>query len=132
MSGQDGFSVETIYLTTDSEQQAMARYHDEHEKDPNERVKTSQTLSREFWKGQLHGSGLGRTPIHATHMRPRCSVIPGGMWPPQVAKPIILWETEMYNILTESRNTITIRGTETTLDKSRISRGNEGGDKSVT
>lgn len=55
----------------------MARYHDEHKMPPSKRVKTSHTLSREFWKGQLHGSGLGRNPIHATHMRPRCSVIPG-------------------------------------------------------
>lgn len=57
----------------------MARYHDEHEQLPEEREKTNRTLSREFWKGQLHGGGLGRKPIHATHMRSRCSVIPGGM-----------------------------------------------------
>lgn len=58
----------------------MARYHGEHEKAPEERVKSKKTLSREFWKGQLHGSGLGRKPIHATHMRSRCSVIPRGKW----------------------------------------------------
>lgn len=58
----------------------MARYHDEHEEIPEKRVKTNKTLSRQFWKGQLHGSGLGRHPIHATHMRSRCSIIPGGMY----------------------------------------------------
>jgi hypothetical protein len=72
--------LKKVSLTLHFIQQAMARYHDEHgEKDRNKRVKTNHTLSREFWKGQLHGSGLGRNPIHATHMRPRCSVIPGGM-----------------------------------------------------
>lgn len=77
-----GFAPRPIYdisLMPHAGQQAMARYHGEHRQNVEKRVKTSQTLSREFWKGQLHGSGLGRTPIHATHMRPRCSVIPGGM-----------------------------------------------------
>jgi len=31
-------------------------------------------LRREFWRGQVHGGSEG--PIHARHMRPRCSVIP--------------------------------------------------------
>ncbi|KAJ0114784.1 hypothetical protein J7T55_004525 [Diaporthe amygdali] len=66
-----------IHLPANHMGQAMSRYHCEHEKDTDKRVKTNQTLSREFWKGQLHGSGLGRNPIHATHMRSRCSVIPG-------------------------------------------------------
>ncbi|KAL2277074.1 hypothetical protein FJTKL_00213 [Diaporthe vaccinii] len=57
---------------------AMARYHNEDgEGIVENRVKTNKTLSREFWKGQLHGSGPGRNPIHATHMRSRCSIIPG-------------------------------------------------------
>ncbi|KAG6356053.1 hypothetical protein INS49_015438 [Diaporthe citri] len=58
-------------------EKAMARYHEEDRDIPEKRVKTNKTLSRQFWKGQLHGSGLGRNPIHATHMRSRCSVIPG-------------------------------------------------------
>lgn len=80
MLGSDDSPVNATYLMSSCEQQAMARYHDEDDQDANRRVKTSHTLSRQFWKGQLHGSGLGRTPIHATHMRPRCSVIPGGTW----------------------------------------------------
>jgi len=31
-------------------------------------------LRREFWRGQVHGGSKG--PVHARHMRPRCSVIP--------------------------------------------------------
>jgi len=31
-------------------------------------------LRREFWRGQVHGGNEG--PVHARHMRPRCSVIP--------------------------------------------------------
>lgn len=77
MFASDGVLLEVLYLIFHLEQTAMARYHDEHR--PEERVKTNRTLSREFWKGQLHGSGLGRNPVHATHMRSRCSVIPGGM-----------------------------------------------------
>lgn len=53
-------------------------------------------LAREYWKGQMHGSGptdrmtsiQGGTPIldarrggpvHARHMRSKCSLIPRGM-----------------------------------------------------
>lgn len=72
--------LESINLIFDFGQHAMARYHNEDGEDIVEnRVKTNKTLSREFWKGQLHGSGPGRNPIHATHMRSRCSIIPGGM-----------------------------------------------------
>ena len=56
----------------------MARYHNETELKPDEREKANRTLSREFWRGQLHGNGLGKSPIHARHMRSRCSSIPLG------------------------------------------------------
>lgn len=37
---------------------------------------TNQTLSPELWRGQLYGSSLENCPIHARHMRSRCSSIP--------------------------------------------------------
>ncbi|KUI59766.1 hypothetical protein VP1G_07029 [Cytospora mali] len=40
-------------------EQAMARVYLEENIEPKERTKTNQTLSREYWRGQLHGSGLG-------------------------------------------------------------------------
>lgn len=33
---------------------------------------TNQTLAREFWRGQVHGAGLDKHPIHARHLRTRC------------------------------------------------------------
>jgi hypothetical protein len=45
--------------------------------------KSEKVLSREFWRGQLHGGGgvggggVGG-PVHARHMRSRCSLIPVG------------------------------------------------------
>jgi hypothetical protein len=72
-------------------QEAMARYYDEdsgnhsdtqvHSKKSS---KAEKLLSREYWRGQLHG-GAGVTgnsiagPVHARHMRSRCSLIPLGM-----------------------------------------------------
>lgn len=107
--GRLSYPVEPIYLISNFEQQAMARYHDEHKQDVEKREKTSHTLSREFWKGQLHGSGVGRTPIHATHMRPRCSVIPGGMLSYlQALEPTISWNAGTDSVLTQPRNTIFI------------------------
>jgi len=37
-------------------------------------VRYEKLLRREFWRGQVHGGSEG--PVHARHMRPRCSVIP--------------------------------------------------------
>lgn len=61
-------------------QQAIARYYGEHlEPNPVKRRMTNQTLAREFWRGQVHGAGLDKHPIHARHMRARCLSIPLGM-----------------------------------------------------
>jgi hypothetical protein len=69
----------------------MARYYDENTgehsdtKSPSKiSSKAERVLSREFWRGQLHGGGgvggVGVTgPVHARHMRSRCSLIPLGM-----------------------------------------------------
>ncbi|UKZ47530.1 hypothetical protein TrVGV298_001750 [Trichoderma virens] len=35
----------------------------------------SQLLSREYWRGQLHGAGIGKDLIHLRYMRPRCAHI---------------------------------------------------------
>jgi hypothetical protein len=62
----------------------MARYYDEEVGDHNERKNSSKMskaeklLNREFWRGQLHGGDTGNGPVHARHMRSRCSVIPMG------------------------------------------------------
>ncbi|KAK7973144.1 hypothetical protein PG988_007278 [Apiospora saccharicola] len=86
-------------------EKAMARYYNEdpkplddmhHAYSPNGR-KTEKLLSREFWRGQMHGSSAygsnSRTqsgnasypaedwakkggPIHARHMRSKCAIIP--------------------------------------------------------
>lgn len=69
-------------------QEAVARYYDEdteafapdHLKPRGPRHAKSSTerlLSPEFWRGQMHGGG-SKGPIHARHMRPRCSIIPSG------------------------------------------------------
>ncbi|KAI9150693.1 hypothetical protein HJFPF1_10469 [Paramyrothecium foliicola] len=61
--------------------QAMARYYGVCHVEPDDHKPISnmsdceRVLSREFWRGQMHGSG-GRAPVHARHMRSRCSVIP--------------------------------------------------------
>ncbi len=69
----------------------MARYYNEDTgehsdtKSPsNISSKAEKVLSREFWRGQVHGGGgvggVGVTgPVHARHMRSRCSLIPLGM-----------------------------------------------------
>lgn len=55
-------------------------------------ARTGNVLSRGFWGGQMYGSGergiathvVGheqKPPIHARHMRPRCSMIPRGESP---------------------------------------------------
>lgn len=59
-------------------EQAMARYHNEDKLASEKRKRTNKTLSRENWRGQLHGSGLGKSPVHSRHMRSRCSTIPQG------------------------------------------------------
>lgn len=69
----------------------MARYYDEDSGDhsdtkgPNKTSsKAEKVLSREFWRGQVHGgggvggSGVGGGPVHARHMRSRCSLVPIG------------------------------------------------------
>jgi hypothetical protein len=69
----------------------MARYYDEESgnhsdtRTPNNMSsKAEKVLSREFWRGQLHGGGgvgggVSNGPVHARHMRSRCSLIPIGM-----------------------------------------------------
>lgn len=93
------------------QQKAIARYYNEepkplddkhHAYSPHGR-KTEKLLSREFWRGQMHGSsaygsnlrtGSGNAsyqasyqaedwirrggPIHARHMRSKCAIIPRG------------------------------------------------------
>ncbi|KAK7740946.1 hypothetical protein SLS53_005009 [Cytospora paraplurivora] len=54
----------------------MARYHEEDGAEANERTKTNRTLSREHWEGQVHRGGLGKSAIHARHMRSRFALIP--------------------------------------------------------
>lgn len=59
-----------------SSQKAMARYYEEDGTTHEQRTRTNQTLSPELWRGQLYGSSLENCPIHARHMRSRCSSIP--------------------------------------------------------
>ncbi|CZR52676.1 uncharacterized protein PAC_02553 [Phialocephala subalpina] len=71
-------------------EEAMARYYDEesgnHSDTQMPSKKSSRAeklLSREYWRGQLHGgSGVAGNsiagPVHARHMRSRCSLIPLG------------------------------------------------------
>ncbi|KAK6857195.1 hypothetical protein PG995_007382 [Apiospora arundinis] len=88
-------------------EKAIARYYNEkpeplddrHRTYSRKEKKTEKLLSREFWRGQMHGSSaydsnpgsqLGnapystedwaksRGPIHARHMRSRCALIPRG------------------------------------------------------
>ncbi|EHK22490.1 uncharacterized protein TRIVIDRAFT_60656 [Trichoderma virens Gv29-8] len=40
----------------------------------------SQLLSREYWRGQLHGAGIGKDLIHLRYMRPRCAHISGWLF----------------------------------------------------
>ncbi|TAQ87980.1 hypothetical protein B7494_g3667 [Chlorociboria aeruginascens] len=63
-------------------EEAIARYYNEdrgeydYRKSPDYRVKSSNILCREFWTAQQHG---GRNdPIHARHMRSKCSDISRG------------------------------------------------------
>jgi hypothetical protein len=73
----------TTWDSTDSNQQAMARFYDEPDivhddyKQQSKMTRAERLLCREFWRGQLHGSG-SKAPVHARHMRSRCSVIPRG------------------------------------------------------
>lgn len=64
----------------------MARYYGEKDGDhhddtkpANEMSKAEKLLSREFWRGQLHGGSGGNGPVHARYMRSRCSIVPEGM-----------------------------------------------------
>ncbi|KUJ13404.1 uncharacterized protein LY89DRAFT_721425 [Mollisia scopiformis] len=77
-------------------EEAMARYYNEDAGNhsdtqmPSKRSSNAEKLlSREYWRGQLHGGGgVGGTgpagPVHARHMRSRCSLIPldtsSGAW----------------------------------------------------
>jgi hypothetical protein len=68
----------------------MARYYDEGSGNysdtqmPSKKSsRAEKLLSREYWRGQLHGgAGVGGNsiagPVHARHMRSRCSLIPLG------------------------------------------------------
>lgn len=76
----------------------MARYYDEDTGNHSDTVTSSKTsskaekvLSREYWRGQLHGGGgVGGVgiggPVHARHMRSRCSLIPLGKLTPRLAR----------------------------------------------
>jgi hypothetical protein len=63
----------------------MARYYNEEVGDHDdfkaskEMTKAEKLLSREFWRGQLHGGGSAKGPVHARHMRSRCSIVPLGL-----------------------------------------------------
>jgi hypothetical protein len=69
----------------------MARYYNEDSGNhsdtqvPSKKSsKAEKLLSREYWRGQLHGgAGIAGNsiagPVHARHMRSRCSLIPLGM-----------------------------------------------------
>ena len=50
--------------------------HDDY-KQQSKMTRAERLLCREFWRGQLHGSG-SKAPVHARHMRSRCSVVPRG------------------------------------------------------
>ncbi|KAJ4865084.1 corA-like mg2+ transporter protein domain-containing protein [Trichoderma breve] len=54
---------------------AITRYYEVNrtptEEDPEENE--NQLLSFEHWRGQLHGSGIGKDLFHLRHMRPRCA-----------------------------------------------------------
>ncbi|GAB1312463.1 hypothetical protein MFIFM68171_02673 [Madurella fahalii] len=77
---------------------AMARYYRE-EKRPHDdgmavedMQKCEKLLRREFWRGQVHGGSP--SPVHARHMRPRCSLIPrptGQDEPTTAAKDVALF-----------------------------------------
>ncbi|KAL8300687.1 hypothetical protein RB593_010160 [Gaeumannomyces tritici] len=61
-------------------EKAMARYYGEEDlvcriKPHSEMSEAERLLCREFWRGQLHGSGE-KAPIHARHMRSRFFLIP--------------------------------------------------------
>ncbi|KAK0619465.1 hypothetical protein B0T14DRAFT_208799 [Immersiella caudata] len=62
-------------------EKAMARFYSEHDiihddyKQQPKMTRAERLLCREFWRGQLHGSG-SKAPVHARHMRSRCSVVP--------------------------------------------------------
>jgi len=43
-------------------------------KPPHEIGPAERLLARQYWKGQMHGGS--EHPVHARHMRPRCSSIP--------------------------------------------------------
>ncbi|KAH7309885.1 hypothetical protein B0I35DRAFT_440765 [Stachybotrys elegans] len=67
-------------------EKAVARYYGEDDIIPDELKRRSKMnnsekiLCREFWRGQMHGQAqrVGvSSPVHARHMRARCSVIPG-------------------------------------------------------
>lgn len=65
----------------------MARYYHEETSSnsedwatpPDTVSKSGTLLRREFWRGQLHGGRPGKGPVHARHMRSRCSLVPLGM-----------------------------------------------------
>ncbi|PVH86274.1 hypothetical protein DL98DRAFT_11413 [Cadophora sp. DSE1049] len=64
-------------------EKAMARYYGEQDGDHHddskptkEMSKAEKLLSREFWRGQLHGGSGGNGPVHARYMRSRCSIVP--------------------------------------------------------
>ncbi|KAL6795082.1 hypothetical protein J3E68DRAFT_450227 [Trichoderma sp. SZMC 28012] len=53
---------------------AITRYYEVNKiptEDPEENE--NQLLSFEHWRGQLHGSGIGKDLFHLRHMRPRCA-----------------------------------------------------------
>lgn len=49
-------------------------------KQAEERPKLTRLLSRENWRGQLVGGGVGRDLVHMRHMRHRCAQIAGALF----------------------------------------------------
>ena len=57
-------------------------------------------LAREYWKGQMHGGS--EHPVHARHMRPRCSSVPSGQNSPPNFKAL----TDLYVVAARATSSI--------------------------
>ncbi|KAL7947725.1 hypothetical protein V8C42DRAFT_315409 [Trichoderma barbatum] len=57
-------------------EKAINKYYDVNKDDQEDYdEEENQVLSFEYWRGQLHGSGIGKGLFHLRHMRPRCAHI---------------------------------------------------------
>ncbi|KAK0105805.1 hypothetical protein ONS95_004322 [Cadophora gregata] len=77
-------------------EKAMARYYGEKDGDHHndskptkEMSKAEKLLSREFWRGQLHGGSGGNGPVHARYMRSRCSIVPEDVGSGAYEQPVV-------------------------------------------